>query len=850
MLTLAACANPADPKPNAQEDENPAVAAADDAPAAETTSLEPSLRDWDRPGGEIAPDDEILVIERLEESVRTLDGPRANSEGGYAHRRSRGGVGLGGRMSGGGSSAARDKARATKPGYDRNARPGGLDPSIKATEGSLFARRGTDFVGQFPLKHTNVKAEVSGYLASTIVTQSFTNPFTEVIEAVYTFPLPGDGAINDFVMQIGERRIRGIVRPREEAEHIYAEARSRGHTASLMTQERPNIFTQSVANIEVGGAVDIEVTYFQTLGFEDGRYTYYFPMVVGPRYIAGTPDKEAAAGESPTGNPDETPVGGQGTSPDTDRVDDASKITPPLLPEGMRSGHDISLTLDIDAGLAIDPDTLESIFHKVHVEHIDDTRIAVALTDEDAILNRDFVFNWGFDNDETVGGVIAHNSGNGGYFTLMLQPQLDPADKDVTPREVTFLVDVSGSMRGVPMDASKDVIRRSLDTLRPDDKFNIVYFASGNGQVFDEPAPNTPENIEKAKEFLKKTRAGGGTKMLEGLQRALDAEHDPACLQMYVFLTDGMIGGEAEIHRLCKEYSDRARFFAFGIHSSPNRHLIDGIGEHGRGKVHYCYTNRDKQMGKRAAKAFYSMIDSPVLCDIDIDWNGLPVKDVYGDANDLFAGQPIQLTGRYEGSSEGTIYINGRVGANYITIPVHVTLPAREERHECLGAVWARTRISHLEKGLLSNPDDITNLAVEFNLMSKFTSFVAVDESRIVGDGTPLKVMQPVELPEGMDRTGIEGNIVGKPMSISGWGVIVTENKQGGVAVTWVEKDSPADNMGVTIDQLVAAIDGVAVNGIMHLHGLLMQSSGNVRLGLNIPEGEAHNIIEVEMPQP
>lgn len=861
MVALAACSNPSDPTPTPTPDSNTGKSTQQPTPepTRESRTLEPSLGLWEGPA-QAQPQDEILVLEEMERlsDSRNSIGLGGGTGGGFAGRRSR--------SRGDAAPAAPEagKSGLARPNSDPSDKyesddgevvelKAGVDPTLKASEGSLFARKGEDYVGQFPLEHTDVKAEISGYIGQTTVTQSFTNPFTEVIEAVYTFPLPGDAAINDFLMVIGERRIRGLIRPRAEAERIYAEARSRGYTASLLTQERPNIFTQNVANIEVGGAVDIEITYFQTLNYEDGRYEYYFPMVVGPRYIPGSKTDTGAAG--PEGGSEGTPVGGQGTSPDTDKVPDASKITPPNLPEGMRSGHDISITLDIDAGMPINMNVLESIAHKVQIETISDQRIVVALTDEDNILNRDFVFRWGIDNSKPIGGVLTHRSDKGGFFTLMLQPQLNPADKDVTPREVTFIVDVSGSMRGIPLDASKDVITRSLDTLRPDDIFNIVYFASGNGQVFEKPMPNTPENIEKAKAFLQQARGSGGTEMLAGLQRALAAEHNPAYLQMYAFFTDGYIGNEAQIHATVKENADKARFFAFGVGSSVNRHLIDGIGENGRGKVHYCFP-RDKKMGERAAKTFYDMIDSPVLCDIEIDWNGLPVKDVYGTVNDLFAGQPIQLCGRYEGSGEGTIYINGRVGANYITIPVNVVLPEKEERNECLGAIWARKRIADIEKQLLGKPDDKQlnqqgeDLALEFNLMSRWTSFVAVDESRIVGDGSPMKVMQPVEMPEGVDREGIEGKMEGKPMSIGGWGMIVMQNKQGGVSVVYLDKGREAEQAGVSVGDLVATIDGVAVMGLSHLNGLLLQTTGKVKVGFNVPEGEAHKIREVELPQP
>jgi Ca-activated chloride channel family protein len=854
MLVLAACANRSAPAP---EGEPGGISKTQPEPAGKNgtlpeRTLEPSLSPWEGPNAP-APGDELMLLEdRLDSNryTRTADG---RTMGGVS-----GGGSAGGKSKEHGKRAYTQSPAQGQPAEDPNtddyeegeARVGAaqVDPTVDASEGSLFAKKGESYVGQFPLKHTEVKAEISGYLGSTTVTQSFTNPFTEVIEAVYTFPLPGDAAINDFLMVIGERRIRGLIRPRAEAEAIYKEARERGYTASLLTQERPNIFTQNVANIEVGGAVDIAITYFQTLGYEDGRYEYYFPMVVGPRYIPGTPKKEGGAGES-----SETPVGGQGTSGDTDRVPDASKITPPVLSDKMRSGHDIDILLDIDAGMGIDTDSLESIAHQVSIESVNANRILVKLTDADNILNRDFVFRWGMDNSKPVGGVLTHRSDKGGFFTLMLQPQLDPADADVTPREVTFIMDISGSMHGIPLDSSKDVVSRSLDTLRPADKFNIIYFSGGNGQVFETPMANTPENIEKAKAFLSQVRAGGGTEMLAGMQRALDAEHDPAYLQMFTFFTDGYIGDEAAIHQKAKENSDKARFFAFGIGGSVNRHLIDGIAENGRGKAHYCFP-RDSRMGERAAKVFYDMIDSPVLCDISIDWGGLPVKDVYGTANDLFAGQPIQLCGRYEGAGEGTIYINGRVGARQVSIPVEVKFPEKEERNECLGAIWARKRIADIEKELLTKPDDKsliqqgTDLALEFNLMSTWTSFVAVDESRIVGNGAPLKVMQPVELPEGASREGLAPGA--QTMSIGGWGMVVAENNQGAVVVAYVDKDFPADKAGVKAGQLVASIDGVVVMGAAHLQGLLLQTSGTVKVGMSTTDGTTSTITSVELPQP
>ncbi|MCC6574042.1 MAG: PDZ domain-containing protein [Planctomycetes bacterium] len=722
------------------------------------------------------------------------------------------------------------------------------------TEGSLFAKRGTETVGQFPLKHTAVKAEVSGYLGATNVTQTFTNPFNEVIEAVYTFPLPNNAAINDFLMVIGDRRIRGMIRPRAEAEQIYKEARSRGVTASLLTQERPNIFTQNVANIAIGGQVDISITYFETLKYEDGRYEYSFPMVVAPRYIPGKSVETVPV----SGVDKEVPVGGQGTSAPTTRVPDAEKITPPLIPEGMRSGHDISLTLDVDAGLPLDFSKLEPVTHKVHAERVSNTRFVARLDDLDNIPNRDFVFRWTLSVEKPTVGLLTHAGDSGKFFTMMLQPQLHPAEADITPREITFLIDTSGSQHGKPLEMSQDITQRALDGLRAEDTFNVFFFAGGNGQLWDAPRPRTAENVSIAKEYVKSLKGGGGTEMLAGLKRALRARHDPKFLQMYAFFTDGQIGDEEAILKTIKEEKNGARFFCFGTGGSVNRYLCDGISEHGDGRTIYCIP-REQSQTEKATALFFQSIDAPVLCDISIDYNGLPMTDVYpAQVKDLFAGQPIMLKGRYSKGARGTLFVNGRIGARKVSIPVEVNLPEKEPRNECLAPIWARARIAELSGDMIGKPaeeqkpiiEQITNLACEFRLMSQYTAFVAVDESRIVGDGKPLKVMQPVELPEGTTHDQFEGGAA-NARSINAWGITVAQNKQGGVAIVAVNKDGAADKAGVAVGKLVASIDGVAVTGVNHLESLLLQTSGKETVvGLLNPGAEATNIAKVKLPRP
>ncbi|MDQ6827775.1 MAG: VWA domain-containing protein, partial [Gemmatimonadota bacterium] len=644
-----------------------------------------------------------------------------------------------------------------------DADPRTLEP---ATQGSLRARDAKgDEIGEFPLRHTEVTAEVSGYVARTLVEQRYENSFTLPIEAVYVFPLPAMSAVNDFVMQVGSRKIVGIVRPRAEAELIYQQARARGQTASLLSQERPNIFTQNVANIEPGGSVTISITYFERLAYAHGQYEYVFPMVVGPRYTGGGTPNVLFTGSAPGGER----VGG---------TPDAGRITPPVLKPGQRSGHDIGVTVSIDAGLPITKLSVPT--HKITSDESSSSRRVIHLAQGDSIPNRDFVLRWSVAGAETQFGVLAHRGKSGGYFTLTMQPPLAPRDEQVTPREVTFIVDISGSMSGLPLETAKNVIRQTLDRLRPEDMFNLVYFESGNGQLFDRARPNTPENIAAAKKWLDNAQGSGGTEMLAGLRRALQAHHDPKYLQMYVFCTDGFIGDEAGVLQAVKEERGDARFFGFGIGSSVNRYLIEGIGEQGGGTSRIVLP-RDSVGVATSVEQLFDAIDSPVLVDVAMDWNGLPVADVYpSKLGDLFAGQTINVVARFTGAARGTAYVTGRVGARRVRYPVRVELPENEPANSALAPVWARYRIADLSTAMLTADSthqhdierQITSLAVEHHLVSQYTSFVAVDESRIVGDGNPMRIAQPVELPEGVSYRGIFGEEPqGPAVRIGAWGI-------------------------------------------------------------------------------
>lgn len=634
--------------------------------------------------------------------------------------------------------------------------PGEVGTGVSRSTGGRAAlqarKRHGETIGELPLKHTGVTADIAGFMARTVVTQEYVNTFAEPIEAVYVFPLGAMAAVNDFVMEVGDRHIVGVVRPREEAERIYQQARERGQTASLLTQERPNVFTQNVANIAPGGTVTITITTFETLAHDRGTFEYVFPMVVGPRYIPG-----GAVTATPA------VVGGGGWSAPTTVVPDADRITPPVLKPGERSGHDIDLTVHLDAGLPITD--VRSVAHEVDIAEDGANRRNITLAKAGTIPNRDFVLRWKVAGERLQTGVMTHRGAGEGYVALLVQPPLDPADALVSAREITFVLDVSGSMSGVPVETSKALVRRALDRLRPADAFNIFVFSGGNGQLWDEPRAWSPENVAAAKEFLSTLRGSGGTEMLAGLKRAITGTHDPARLQMVVFCTDGFVGDEDRILAFIQQERGDARFFAFGIGSSVNRYLIDGVGRLGGG-ASMVVLPREAGAADRASERFFSMIDAPVLVDAAIDWNGLPVVDSYPERlGDLFTGGAFTVVARFTRPAAGVAYLTGRLGTKTVRFPIVLVLPRNVPDHAELAPVWARRRIADLSEAMLTASKDeaakikqaITDLAVEYRLASPFTSFVAVDESEVRGHGHPKRVHQPVPMPQDVRYEGVFG---------------------------------------------------------------------------------------------
>ena len=638
----------------------------------------------------------------------------------------------------------------------RNAPPGGLpaldeevwviikpDPEVVPTggeptpgSGALICRlqeAGRVKDVPLPLEHTDVSASISGFIASVDVIQRFQNPFQSKIEAVYVFPLPPNAAINGFVMTVGERRIRGIIREREEAERIYQEARHQGYVASLLTQERPNVFTQKVANIEPGKRIDVEITYFHTLTYDDGWYEYTFPMVVAPRFNPpGITNGVGAVAR-----------GGRGTSGQRTEVQ--------YLRPDERSGHDISLAVNLMAGVSVEEIRCNS--HKIEITNEESEQVRVTLSPKDSIPNKDFVLRYRVAGDEVKTALLTHRDGDEGYFTFMLYPPQDRSDVERRPLEMIFVLDCSGSMSGQPMAQSRAAIDHALKQLRPQDSFQIIRFSNNASQFGPAPVPATPTNIRMARSYVSKLQGSGGTMMIEGLKAALDFDHDPERLRFVTFLTDGHIGNEAQILGEVHHRVGPARVFSFGVGSSPNRYLLNRMAKLGRGAVAYLGLNDD---GGDVMDHFFERVSHPVLTDISIDWGSMEVDQVIPSRlPDLFVGRPVIVTGKFRNSESTTVRVKGRAGEQVVEATFEVDPVGSAYAGKALSSIWARLRIAELADRATWDPnvklgDEVKALALRHSLLSAFTSFVAVDSLTRTAGAYGTSVNVPVPVADGM----------------------------------------------------------------------------------------------------
>jgi Ca-activated chloride channel family protein len=498
-------------------------------------------------------------------------------------------------------------------------------------------------------------------------------------------------------------------------------------------------------------------------------------MPAGAKGAAAKPGAPGAVRGMPP-----APVGG------TPAVPDADKITPPVTPEGTRAGHDISISGTIDAGMPLK--SVQCRLHELKVDYKngDKSRANFELAARKELPNKDFVLEFATATDEIAEGVIAHADRKGGHFMLVLQPPAKVTPAQIRPRELIFIIDISGSQQGFPLETSKAISDQVIQEVRKDDTFNVIAFENAFTTCWDKPVANTKENREKARAWIKDLKSKGGTMIDKPLTAALTGEHDPEKLRMVVLFTDGLVGHDLFVLDLVKKNAGTSRVFVYGTGNSANRFLLDNIARLGRGEVEYALSPKEAE---RAVKTFYNRIDAPVLTDISIDWGDLKdvviADEVFPKAlPDLFSVQPVTLKGKFKPGAKAVtaaVTVTGRTASGNYKRRVGVTLPAEAAGgNPAIPQQWARAKIEELMaedyigaqsgKPDPANKERIVGLGMTYRLMTQYTSFVAVEMKEITVGGEPRRVEVPVEMPEGMSYEGVFGGPQGQAMGGGGFG--------------------------------------------------------------------------------
>jgi len=580
----------------------------------------------------------------------------------------------------------------------------------------------------FPLKSTEVTANISGVIADVTVTQVYENHGEFPIHAKYVFPGSTRSAVHGMRIRVGNKAVVARIQERQKAAQEFEEAKSAGKSASLLEQQRPNVFTMAVANILPGDRVEVELTYSEMLVPEEGIYQFVYPTVVGPRY-SNTP--ESAAPE---------PV---------------KWVQTPYLHQGQPTPATFSIHVNLSTGVPLA--AYRSPSHQVKVDR-ESLSIAHISLDNDA-GSRDFILDYQLAGKEIQSGLLVYSGAQENFFLLTVQPPERIAAQDIPPREYIFVLDVSGSMFGFPLDTAKHVIRNLIGRLKPSDTFNVVLFSGGSRVLSPQSLTASPANITRALSLIDAQNGGGGTELEAALRTAIQLPRSNFESRSIVVITDGYIAEERGTFTLIHDSLGTTNFFAFGIGSSVNRYLIEGIARAGQGEP-FVVTRPDE--ADAAGDRFRRYIESPVLTNVKVSYRGFDAYDVEPETQpDLFGERPVVVLGKWHGEKRGQIEVTGRTANGTFARTFDVTDNATRPEHAALPQLWARNRVARLSEYNFGRDDDaareITTLGLTYSLLTAHTSFIAVLEEVRNPGGQAADVDQPLPLPDGVSDLAVGG---------------------------------------------------------------------------------------------
>lgn len=613
------------------------------------------------------------------------------------------------------------------------------DAGVRTTAavGPYFRITSTDSATDWlPLKRTRTRVAISGVVADVTVTQTYANRGTAPINASYIFPGSTRAAVTGMTMTIGDRVVRAQIKEKEAAKQAFEAARRSGRNASLLQQQRPNVFSMDVANILPGDTIDVELHYIELITATDGVYEFVYPGVVGPRY----------AGADAIGDPDQ------------------AWVSNPYLKAGEPdpAGFDFALTIDTPVPLQ----DLQSPSHRIDTAFSGDSSAGIAIrSDEPSPGNKDFILRYRLQQSEIISGLMRFEGGEDGEdseagdntFLLLAEPPARVRPEQILPRDYVFIVDVSGSMAGFPLDTSKTLLRELIGRLKPTDSFNILFFAGGANLLAPAPLPATPANLRRAVAMVDGQRGGGGTELKSAMDRALALPNPEDKVRSLVVLTDGYINAERRVFQSIRDNLGTANIFAFGIGRSVNRYLIEGLAKAGNGEL---FVATDDSQAEAMVDKLIDYIEAPVLTDIAINARDVELTDLEPTVlPDMLAQRPLLVLGKYRVTGPNpAITVSGQGGNGGYVQQFAFSPDNVSPRNTALPLLWARKRIEGLSDVYLGDPaenrDAIVGLGLRYSLLTRFTSFVAVDDI-VRHTGKAKDVKQPLPLPEGVPNSAV-----------------------------------------------------------------------------------------------
>lgn len=585
--------------------------------------------------------------------------------------------------------------------------------------GLLFQTK--DGYRQAPTLGTDVEIDAAGLIARTKVTQRFTNPTEEWVEGIYAFPLPEGSAVDSLRLRIGDRIIEGRVEERARAKATYQKAKREGRKASLVEQERPNIFTTSIANLGPGETIEVVLTFQEELRYDAGRFSLRFPLVVAPRYIPGT---ENVRGFS-----------GSGWATNTNEVPDASRITPLVSRSGQPPSkhailHPVRMQVTLDMGFPLD--VVESSSHSIKVNRGKGNTYSVGFTETSVPANADFVLEWQpLVGDAPSAALFRHSWEEDDYLLMMVMPpRAQETNLPRLSRETIFVIDTSGSMGGESIRQARAAVSIALESLRPEDAFNVIEFNSVHRTLFPASRPASTEAVAQAREWVERLQADGGTEMRSALEAALQVGSESRAVRQVIFVTDGAVGNESALISLIKERLAKSRLYTIGIGSAPNAHFMTKAAQFGRGT--FTYIGRPEEVSEKMRELF-SKIEQPVLHDLTIDWAGTTVEAWPKRIPDVYLGEPIMIAAKLPRSAlagHKEVLLRGRRGGE--TTEIRLSLSGGRQ-HDGVSKLWARRKIAGLMDSLHEGAtmdtvsQEVADLGVLHQLVTRWSSLVAVD---------------------------------------------------------------------------------------------------------------------------